>query len=225
MEILVTILVCLCLGAAVFHVFFRHGKEASIPMSTDETAQEPEPMEPAQSVVPEAEDMPAEVVKEAAEKEATSKVIEEPTEEETAPEVVEESAEEEPLEGVDETEIDEQDEKAVTQNTELIAGLHKVLEQEKVFLKPDIHIDDVAKMLLTNRTYITRLMRQEYGLTFIEYVNVARIQYAQSLLYTTRMTLEEVSEKAGFQSTSNFCRAFKRYTGTTPKGWKQTTTT
>lgn len=122
----------------------------------------------------------------------------------------------------DETEskTDDDDDKGVTQNVELIAGLHRVFEEEKVFLRPDIHIEDVAKMLLTNRTYVTRLMRQEYGLSFIEYVNIARIQHSQSLLYTTNMTLDEVAERSGFQSTSNYCRAFKRYIGTTPLAWK-----
>lgn len=113
------------------------------------------------------------------------------------------------------------DEKSMIQNKELVANLHKVLEEDKVFLRPDIHIDDVARMLLTNRTYVTRLMRQEYGLSFIEYVNVARIQYSQKLLYTSNMTLDEVAEESGFQSTSNYCRAFKRYIGTSPMGWLQ----
>ena len=119
--------------------------------------------------------------------------------------------------------IDEEDDKGVTQNEELIVSLHKILEQDKVFLRHDIHIDDVAKMLLTNRTYITRLMRQEYGLTFIEYVNVARIQYSQNLLYssTPTTTLDEIAEKSGFLSTSNYCRAFKRYIGTSPLTWLQ----
>lgn len=115
---------------------------------------------------------------------------------------------------------DEEDDKGVTHNVQLIADLHRVFEEDKVFLRPDIHIDDVAKMLLTNRTYVTRLMRQEYGLSFIEYVNIARIQHSQSLLYSTHMTLDEVAEQSGFQSTSNYCRAFKRYIGTTPLAWK-----
>lgn len=119
------------------------------------------------------------------------------------------------------SDLNDSSDKQVTQNKELIANLHKVLEEDKVFLQPEIHIDDVAKMLLTNRTYITRLMRQEYGLTFIEYVNVARIQYSQSLLYTSNMTLDEIAEKSGFQSTSNYCRAFKRYIGSTPLNWLQ----
>lgn len=120
------------------------------------------------------------------------------------------------------TEAKEDVENGVTNNTQLIASLHKVLEEDKVFLRPDIHIDDVAKMLLTNRTYVTRLMRQEYGLTFIEYVNVARIQYSQKLLYSTNMSLDDVAEKSGFQSTSNYCRTFKRYIGSSPLTWLQT---
>lgn len=114
----------------------------------------------------------------------------------------------------------EEEEKSVTNNRQLIADLHKVFEEEKVFLQPDIHIEDVAKMLLTNRTYVTRLMRQEYGLSFIEYVNIARIQHSQSLLYSSNMTLDEIAERSGFQSTSNYCRAFKRYIGTSPLAWK-----
>lgn len=115
---------------------------------------------------------------------------------------------------------DKEESKGVMQNVQLIAGLHRVFEEEKIFLRPDIHIEDVAKMLLTNRTYVTRLMRQEYGLSFIEYVNIARIQHSQSLLYSSNMTLDEVAERSGFQSTSNYCRAFKRYIGTTPLAWK-----
>lgn len=121
----------------------------------------------------------------------------------------------------DDTEYHEKDHKKVFLNEELVASLHRVLEEEKVFLRPDIHIDDVARMLLTNRTYVTRMMKQEFGLTFIEYVNVARIQYSQGLLYTSDMTLDEIAEKSGFQSASSYCRAFKRYMGTSPIAWLQ----
>lgn len=109
-------------------------------------------------------------------------------------------------------------------NEHLIEAMHKLMEEDRYFLGENISIDDMAHQLGTNRTYVTRMMREEYGLTFIEYINVARIQYSQKLLYTSPdITLEEVAMKSGFQSTSNYCRAFKRYTGSTPKGWQQDT--
>lgn len=107
-------------------------------------------------------------------------------------------------------------------NEHLAESLHKIMEKDLYFLLPNISIDDVAQKLGTNRTYVTRLMRQEYGLSFIEYISVARIQHSQKLLYTSsHITLEEVALQSGFQSTSNYCRAFKRCTGTTPKMWLQ----
>lgn len=152
-----------------------------------------------------------------------------PTEEEAGAEEQEKAAEDQEAGAKDqetdlqpsaaEPAIDEGDEKALTQNRLLIEKLHRVLEEDMVFLRPDIHIDDVAKLICSNRTYVTRLMRQEYGLTFIEYVNVARIQYSQKLLYSSNKTLDEIAELSGFQSTSNYCRAFKRYIGTSPLAW------
>lgn len=192
MLLLIVAILCLCI-VVIFFVMRRRPTPQSAPRPVEES---PVVESPAvdQHSQPAAEEQP---------------VMEMPKEEEPTPQ--------------DETESkadDDDDEKGVTQNVELVAGLHRVFEEEKVFLRPDIHIEDVAKMLLTNRTYVTRLMRQEYGLSFIEYVNVARIQHSQSLLYTTNMTLDEVAERSGFQSTSNYCRAFKRYIGTTPLAWK-----
>lgn len=121
----------------------------------------------------------------------------------------------------DDDNADDEDDQFVTHNEQLIVALHHAFEEEKVFLQPDIHIDDVARMLVTNRTYITRLMRQEYGLSFMEYVNVARVQYSQQLLYSYDLTLDEVAEKSGFLSASNYCRVFRRIVGSSPTVWIQ----
>lgn len=213
MSLLVAIIVCLGLAALLFSQRRKHSSQSAL-RSIAEDSHVNESMPAAEEQIADevsVEELPAE--------EITAEELHEsePTPvEEFKPEAKE--ADEKTDKKNDEKTDD--DAKTVTQNAELIAGLHHVFEEEKVFLRPDIHIDDVAKMLLTNRTYVTRLMRQEYGLSFIEYVNIARIQHSQSLLYTTHMTLDEVAERSGFQSTSNYCRAFKRYIGTSPLAWK-----
>lgn len=122
----------------------------------------------------------------------------------------------------DRTETTEAEEGNDLPNQHLIDALHKLMEEELYFLEENVNIDDLAQRIGTNRTYVSRLMRQEYGLTFIEYVNVARIQHSQKLLYTSPdLTLEEVALKSGYQSSSNYFRAFKRYAGCTPKQWQQ----
>lgn len=225
MNLLITIISCLATAV----IFFFLGRKSAMRTAANDAAkcqseeayrEDPIIEEKPEEVIP-AEEIPD--VEPVAEKVEPVAAEVEPFAEEESPEeepITAEEASEEESTAAEEAEDDAND-KFVTQNQELVASLHKLLEEDKVFLHPDIRIDDVARMIYTNRTYITRMMRQEYGLTFIEYVNVARIQHSQHLLYSYNMTLEEVAIKSGFQSTSNYCRAFKRLIGTSPLAWIQ----
>lgn len=108
----------------------------------------------------------------------------------------------------------------IEQNAHLAKHLRQLMEEDHIFLKPSVFIDDVAAMMGTNRTYVSRLMHQEYGQTFTDFVNNARIMYSKKLLLSTDMTVEEVALSSGFPSASAFCRVFKRITETTPTGWR-----
>lgn len=108
----------------------------------------------------------------------------------------------------------------IEQNSHLAKHLHQLMEEDRIFLKPSVFIDDVAAMMGTNRTYVSRLMHQEYGQTFTDYVNNARIMYSKRLLLSTNMTVEEIAMSSGFPSASAFCRVFKRLTETTPTAWR-----
>lgn len=108
----------------------------------------------------------------------------------------------------------------IVQDKRLVSQLHQLFEEDKIYLKSGLFIDDVAEMMATNRTYITRLMRQEYNQSFNEYINNARIMYSKKLLLTTEMTVEEIALSSGFPSGSAYCRVFKRLTGISPVAWK-----
>lgn len=106
------------------------------------------------------------------------------------------------------------------QNSHLAEHLHQLFEEDRIYLQSNLHIDDVASMMGTNRTYVTRLMRQEFGQTFNDYVNNARIIYSKKLLLTSSMQLEEIAQSSGFPNSSAYCRVFKRLTDTSPMAWK-----
>lgn len=108
----------------------------------------------------------------------------------------------------------------IVQDERLVHQLHQLLEEDKIYLKPGIFIEDVATMMATNRTYVTRLMRQEFNQTFNEYINNARIMYSKKLLLTTDMTVEDIALASGFPNGSAYCRVFKRFTGISPVAWK-----
>ena len=80
-------------------------------------------------------------------------------------------------------------------------------------------LSDVAATLgLGARTFQRRL--SDRGKTFQTLVDEARQQLAQQLVGTSRYSLTEVAFLTGFSEQSSFSRAFKRWSGQTPRAYR-----
>ena len=94
---------------------------------------------------------------------------------------------------------------------------------EQLFLKQGIRISDIATMLETNRTYVSRLVNNTYNMSFSDYMNTLRIDYAeQYLLHHKDAKQSDIAEACGFPNASAFNNVFKKITGVTPKVWLAT---
>ncbi|MGL5787202.1 MAG: helix-turn-helix transcriptional regulator [Bacteroidales bacterium] len=95
-----------------------------------------------------------------------------------------------------------------------------VLEERKVYLQPNLRIDDVARLMATNRSYLSEMINKEYKMSFSSYINSLRIQYAKSLMLSDKdLTQDKIAEQSGYLNASSFNRSFKSLTGLTPKSW------
>jgi AraC-like DNA-binding protein len=82
---------------------------------------------------------------------------------------------------------------------------------------PDI--DAIATQLgVGSRTLQRRLAEAETG--FQELVDTVRRSYAERYLADNRLAITEVAFLVGFSEPSNFHRAFRRWTGTTPAAYR-----
>lgn len=106
-------------------------------------------------------------------------------------------------------------------DVDLAASLQKLLEEKKVYLNSSLHIEDVASMLMTNRTYVARVCKSKYNMTFTELMNRSRVNYAKALLLADEhRRIEDIAAESGFSSGSFFTRVFKLYVGVTPSQWR-----
>ncbi len=81
-------------------------------------------------------------------------------------------------------------------------------------------IRDISRMFNVNANYVSHLFKKEEGTVFTEYITNLRINYASTLLKTTRMPVAEVAEKTGFNDYYYFTRVFKKSTGKTPTAYR-----
>ena len=97
-------------------------------------------------------------------------------------------------------------------------NLERLMNEEKVFLEPDLNLIDLAQRPGTNRTYLSLAVRQFSGKSFSDYVNQARIMFAQELLLKGESP-KNVEYSCGYISSSTFYRQFQKMTGTSPSIW------
>lgn len=83
---------------------------------------------------------------------------------------------------------------------------------ERVYKNPELKIWDVTRMLNTNRTYVSKLINQEYGRNFCNHVNYYRVQYAKRLIDQDQSVPNEViADQSGFGSVNSLYRAFQGF--------------
>lgn len=84
-----------------------------------------------------------------------------------------------------------------------------------------IYVDDLAKSLFVNKSYLTMKFKSLTGKTLVEYITDIKIDEAKRLLKVTNDSLSEISEKLAFSSQSYFQNVFKKKTGMTPSDYKE----
>ena len=87
--------------------------------------------------------------------------------------------------------------------------LLELFEKKKYYLNKDLKIWDVTGDLATNRTYVSRIINQEFGQNFCAFVNGYRVEHAKNLLSSKKnYTIEEIADLSGFGSPNSLYRAF-----------------
>ena len=96
-----------------------------------------------------------------------------------------------------------------------------LMTEQKPYLKQGITIEDIALMLATNRTYVSRMLHDDYSCTFPEYMLEKRLEYSKTfMLEHPHDVQEEVAFQCGFASASAFNKRFREQFGLTPREWQ-----
>lgn len=91
----------------------------------------------------------------------------------------------------------------------------KTVETQKLFLNETLTLDELAKLLNTNRTSLSACINKYSGSNFNQWINKYRIDYVKKHI-TPSSNLRQLSAEAGFKSYNTFCSTFKEHTGCTP---------
>ena len=107
---------------------------------------------------------------------------------------------------------------ASKQEKPLIERIEDVVTKRQLYLRHNLKISDVAAELCTNRLYVSTAINEEMGISFSDYINRKRVNYAIHLMSVNpQLTIYEIADLSGFSSDKSFYRNFKNITGKSPK--------
>ena len=87
-------------------------------------------------------------------------------------------------------------------------------------LNADISLKSVADRFNVTTPYLCRYYKEKTGWNFTEYISRKRIMEAKRLMSDRNLSLEEISNRIGYDNILTFRRAFKKYAGVVPSEYR-----
>ncbi|RJG07497.1 helix-turn-helix domain-containing protein [Noviherbaspirillum cavernae] len=101
-------------------------------------------------------------------------------------------------------------------------AVHRV--QDAIVGNPahDWNVPQLAQIACTSERHLTRLFREHAGASLVDYLQCIRIALARDLLTQSQLDIERVAERAGFHSSRQLRRVWKKFEGASPSRLRAT---
>ncbi len=101
------------------------------------------------------------------------------------------------------------------------AAISPIVRRAKQFIMenytdPSLTLERVASHLHVSPVYLSRMIKQELGVSFVRFVTNMRIQKSIELLNQTDLPIVEIAEMVGYDTQHYFSTAFKKVIGVSP---------
>ncbi|BBI31981.1 response regulator [Cohnella abietis] len=94
--------------------------------------------------------------------------------------------------------------------------IEQIIQYIRSNLDKDIRRTDIAEAVFLNPSYISRLFRQETGMSLMEFITEEKMKMAQALLKTTELPISMIAMKMGYANFSHFSQVYKKLIGVSP---------
>lgn len=83
-----------------------------------------------------------------------------------------------------------------------------------------IRVSDIADYIGITRSYLTHIFKQKLNVSPQEYLLTYRLEQSCRLLRSTNLSIQEISEKIGYENPLTFSKIFKNSYGLSPKNYR-----
>ncbi|MCZ8517163.1 AraC family transcriptional regulator [Paenibacillus filicis] len=104
-------------------------------------------------------------------------------------------------------------------NRNLVHSIKSYIEEH--FGNPDLSLQLLSEECGVNKSYISRVFKDEFGENFVDYVAGIRIREAKRLMEGTELAIQDIAARVGYVHYFSFNRAFKKAVGLPPSDFRK----
>ncbi|SDO12300.1 response regulator transcription factor [Alkalicoccus daliensis] len=102
---------------------------------------------------------------------------------------------------------------------------HNVIKATLQYLEEnyqnDITLESAARQAHLTPSYLSKIVKERTGVTFIDHLTRLRISKAKELLKTTNASLKEICFSIGYHDPNYFSKVFRKYENISPREYRQ----
>lgn len=101
--------------------------------------------------------------------------------------------------------------------------IQEVKKYITIHANDNISLEEIAGKFYVSKEYLSKIFKQEYGVTITDYIVQLRMELAYYHLTESELSIKEISETVGYEDVSYFYRVFRKYFGVAPGEMRKST--
>ncbi len=103
----------------------------------------------------------------------------------------------------------------------VISENEKLVQEAAVYIsenyEQELCLENLANRYSVSPGHFSKLFKRITGVGVSEYIRISRVNAAQELIESTKLSITEIAQKCGFNDSNYFTQVFKKIVGITPK--------
>ena len=102
-----------------------------------------------------------------------------------------------------------------------VARMLPVFEYVNVHYHEPISLGVISSLLNFDKSHFCRVFKKTMGISFVEYLNLVRLDKSKELLRSTEKSITEIAYEVGFATSAYFIKIFKKHNFCTPNMYRK----